>query len=138
MTTRRTTLRHQFHEAIPRDIGDGVLYISIPYRTAIHRCCCGCGSKVVTPLSPDDWKLTFDGRSISLYPSIGNWSFPCQSHYWIKESRVTWDVQWSRSRIEAARAESQRAHSRLDADTAGLEQPTRGFWGRLLKRLKRG
>ena len=33
----------------------------------------------------------FDGRTISLNPSIGNWSYPCRSHYWIKGNRVVWD-----------------------------------------------
>jgi Family of unknown function (DUF6527) len=32
----------------------------------------------------------FDGRSISLDPSIGNWGFQCRSHYWIKNNRVVW------------------------------------------------
>ncbi|WP_353963011.1 DUF6527 family protein [Streptomyces sp. NBC_00365] len=39
---------------------------------------CGCGRKVVTPLAPQEWKLTLDGVSVSLHPSIGNWSFPLQ------------------------------------------------------------
>lgn len=25
-----------------------------------------------------------------LRPSVGNWSFPCQSHYWIDNGRVRW------------------------------------------------
>jgi Family of unknown function (DUF6527) len=33
-------------------------------------CCCGCGEKVVTPLRPTDWKLIFDGKTISLDPSL--------------------------------------------------------------------
>jgi len=34
---------------------------------------------VVTPLSPTGWSLIFDGETVSLYPSIGNWNFPCRS-----------------------------------------------------------
>ncbi len=30
------------------------LYISIPYVTAAHKCPCGCGEEIVTPLSPTD------------------------------------------------------------------------------------
>ena len=77
--------------------------MSIPYATVVHKCCCGCGTEVVTPLSPTDWKLIFDGESISLDPSIGNWSFDCKSHYWISQSRVLWAERWSEKRIKLAR-----------------------------------
>ena len=79
---------HKFMKTIPDDIETGTLYISIDYMTAIHKCCCGCENKVVTPFSPNDWKLTLDGKTVSLYPSIGNFNDPCQSHYWIKNSLV--------------------------------------------------
>ena len=83
---------------------DGMIYVSIAFATVVHKCCCGCGNEVVTPLSPTDWQLIFDGRSISLNPSIGNWNFPCQSHYWIKRNRVQWVRRWSREEIKAGRA----------------------------------
>jgi hypothetical protein len=73
---------------------DGVIYVSVDYATAIHKCCCGCGNEVVTPLSPTDWELTFDGKTISLNPSIGNWNFRCQSHYWITKNTVEWCPKW--------------------------------------------
>ncbi len=88
---------------MPDHLEDGVLYISMEYATAIHKCCCGCGNEVVTPLSPTDWKLTFDGETISLYPSIGNWNFKCQSHYWIKNDEVEWAPKWTRGQIERGR-----------------------------------
>jgi len=87
-------LQHKFVEFIPDVIGEGILYISIKYCTAIHKCVCGCGNEVVTPISPTDWKLTFDGKTISLSPSIGNWNFKCQSHYWIKNSQVIHARKW--------------------------------------------
>ncbi|WP_407933213.1 DUF6527 family protein [Bdellovibrio reynosensis] len=74
------------------------------YATASHLCCCGCGSEVVTPLTPTDWRLTFDGTTVSLDPSIGNWSFPCQSHYWITRSRTRWSNHWSKERVNFSRA----------------------------------
>ncbi len=73
--TRRTAVRHEFTDTIPDKIDDGVVYISILYATVIHLCCCGCRSQVVTPLSPTGWALIFDGLSVSLRPSVGNWSF---------------------------------------------------------------
>jgi len=102
--SRAGVLTHEFVEFIPDDMKEGTIYVSISYATAAHRCCCGCGGEVFTPLSPTDWKLIFDGRSISLYPSIGNWSFACQSHYWIERNAVKWDRRWSREEIEAGRA----------------------------------
>jgi len=69
---------------------DGVLYYSEDYNTAIHRCACGCGHEVVTPLGNNGWELMLKGEMFSLHPSIGNFSFPCQSHYWIRDSEVVW------------------------------------------------
>jgi hypothetical protein len=97
-------LKHEFVEFIPEDLGEGVVYISIRFATASHLCCCGCGTKVVTPITPTDWKLIFDGKTISLDPSIGNWSFACRSHYWIWNNRVQWAPRWSDKQIERGRS----------------------------------
>lgn len=98
-----TVLRHEFVEFIPDELASNTIYISISFATVAHRCCCGCGNEVVTPLSPADWQLTFDGETMSLHPSIGNWSFPCQSHYWIVRNSIRWAEQWSEERIAAGR-----------------------------------
>jgi hypothetical protein len=97
------TIQHKFVEFIPDVIEEGILYISIPYCTAIHKCVCGCGNEVVTPLSPTDWELTFNGKAVSLDPSIGNWSFKCQSHYWITKNSIRVARQWSADEIEYGR-----------------------------------
>ena len=73
------TVQHQFVEYIPEHIHEGILYISMPFATAIHKCMCGCAMEVVTPLSPKDWRLTFDGMTVTLAPSIGNWKSKCKS-----------------------------------------------------------
>jgi hypothetical protein len=73
---------------MPKELNQGVLYISMEYSLIMHLCACGCGEKVATPLSPEDWKLYYDGESVSLSPSIGNWDFPCESHYWIRKNKV--------------------------------------------------
>ncbi|MES2772924.1 MAG: DUF6527 family protein [Bacteroidota bacterium] len=93
------TIKHKFVEFIPMEIEEGTIYISVEYRTAVHLCACGCGNKVVTPLSPTDWEIAFDGMAISLSPSIGNWSFDCKSHYWISKSRIRLARRWSVSEI---------------------------------------
>ncbi len=84
-------INHKFVDNIPEFLEKNTIYVSIKYSTSIHSCCCGCGNEVVTPLSRNDWKLTFDGESVSLYPSIGNWNFPCKSHYWINQDQIQWE-----------------------------------------------
>lgn len=96
-------MKHRFVEYIPEELEDGVLYVSMEYATASHNCCCGCGMEVVTPFSPTDWKLSYDGVAVSLSPSIGNWSFPCRSHYWIRQNSVEWAAQWSMDSVEEGR-----------------------------------
>ena len=96
-------LNHEFVEFIPGELNEGTIYVSMRFATASHLCVCGCKNKVVTPLRPTDWKLIFDGKTISLHPSIGNWNFPCRSHYWIKNNQVQWASQWSQYEIDAGR-----------------------------------
>jgi len=87
-----------FVSLLPDQLENGKIYVSMEFASLIHLCCCGCGRQVVTPLSPSEWNLWFDGDSISLAPSIGNWNFPCQSHYIITENRVKWDKHWPKSK----------------------------------------
>ena len=94
-------LKHQFVTTLPDLLEAGVLYISTEYATSAHLCCCGCGAEVVTPFTPTDWKMTFDGETISLWPSVGNWNEKCRSHYVIERSRVIPASPWSDERIEA-------------------------------------
>lgn len=98
---RHKELEPRFVTTVPRELESGVLYVSMEYGTALHRCCCGCGHEVVTPLTPTDWTLTFNGEAVSLWPSVGNWNLPCQSHYVIKGNRVLEAGPWNRSRIDA-------------------------------------
>ena len=106
-------LAYEFVEYIPEELKERTLYISKEYGTAVHKCCCGCGREVVTPLSPTGWQLAFDGKSVSLYPSIGNWSLPCQSHYFIRKNKVVWAAQWTKQQIARSRAQEARAKEKL-------------------------
>lgn len=139
-----TKLSHKFVEFIPDALEAGILYVSVAHGTAVHRCCCGCGSEVVTPLTPTDWKVIFDGDTVSLYPSIGNWNFPCRSHYWITHNRVEWAEDWSDGRVAAAEAKDkilkEKFYGSLDANESA--EPTKekaktraGFWKRFWKGL---
>jgi hypothetical protein len=105
MSRRVTSFTPEFVDSFPTVdyMTPGVLYISMKYGMASHRCACGCGNEVTTKFSRIDWKLEYDGESVSLYPSIGNWGFPCQSHYWIRGNHVQWAPKWTRAQIEAER-----------------------------------
>lgn len=116
---RRRKVQPEFVEFIPETLEEGVLYISVPFATASHKCMCGCGELVVTPIRPTDWRLTWNGEAVSLHPSIGNWSFACQSHYWISENRVIWTTAWSSDRIDAGRRRDLQRKVRYYARRAG-------------------
>lgn len=100
---RLMQLRHQFIDEAPDHMEAGILYVSMPYRTSLHLCCCGCGNQVALPLRPTAWKLTYDGDTITMSPSVGNWSFPCRSHYWIRNNQVEWAGSWTDDEIAAGR-----------------------------------
>jgi Family of unknown function (DUF6527) len=124
---RQTALAHEFVEYMPDQLKDGILYVSIPFATVAHKCCCGCGHEVVTPLSPTDWKLIFDGQSISLDPSIGNWSFPCKSHYWVRNGKIRWACKWTQEEVDAGRASDRMAKQEHfgGRDAATPEKPVK-------------
>ena len=133
----------EFTEFIPSNLEEGVLYISIPYSTASHKCACGCGLVVVTPFSDPDWDLIYNRDGVSLDPSIGNWSFPCESHYWIRKNRVQPAPKWSKERIAAARAfdASRKVNyfekqSELKAQDEAVDlSKNDSFWGKVKKAL---
>lgn len=47
--------------------------------------------------------MTFDGETVSLSPSIGNWNFACRSHYFIRRGRVVEATSWTDEQIEGGR-----------------------------------
>ncbi len=134
-------LRHKFIEFVPNNIETGMIYISMENAVAIHKCACGCGQEVITPFSPTEWKLIFDGKAVTLNPSIGNWSFACRSHYWIKRNRILWAERWSQAKIEQNRSydkalkvkyynQSTEVDTSLDVISAG-SSTNNGIWMRL-------
>lgn len=112
--TRIKKLTPEFVEYIPAELELGVLYISMKYAVAVHLCACGCREKVVTPLSRSDWKLLFDGESVTLKPSIGNFEFQCKSHYFITENRIDWCPSVQCSYIEPRKKKNHRWKKWLD------------------------
>lgn len=104
----------EFVTSVPDVLKERILYISIPYSTAIHLCPCGCQEEVVTKIAPHRWKMTYAGEFVSLHPSIGNWSLSCQSHYWIKKNKIIWADNWSKERIEKVRARERKNNKRFN------------------------
>jgi hypothetical protein len=141
---RRASVSHEFVEFIPSELDEGVVYVSMPYATAVHRCACGCGNRVVTPISPAQWRLMYDGESISLTPSIGNWQFPCRSHYWISHNRIRWSGQWTAEEIAAGRLRDAQdledyfagRSAGSDSATTPVHQSDRGILHRVLRLLR--
>ena len=105
---KHKAVKHEFVEFIPAALEEGTIYVSVRFATSVHKCMCGCGSKVVTPIKPTGWELRFNGKTITLYPSVGNWNLPCMSHYWIRQSQVIWARRWSPEEIEEGRADERR------------------------------
>lgn len=132
--SRIETIRAEFSDFIPGTLQSGIIYVSKKYETASHLCCCGCGNKVVTPLKPGGWRLSTHGDTVTLYPSIGSWSLPCKSHYWIRGNKIIWARQWTQSEIEAARINDQRDRERY-FDAIHRQANQESFWRRILRRI---
>jgi hypothetical protein len=132
---RLAELEPVFVEFIPAHLEEGLLYVSMEYATASHRCPCGCGVRVVTPLGPADWVLTFDGR-VTLSPSIGNGQFACGSHYLIRGNRVAWCRPMTRDAALAThRADTeQRARTYRASARAGARTVVKRWLRRILRR----
>lgn len=135
MKTER--LKPRFVEYIPRELELGVLYISMTYSTTAHLCASGCGNKVVLPLSPAEWQLYYDGRSVSLSPSVGNWDYPCRSHYWIRKNKIRWAGDWTAEQIEEGRRRDERMLDAMFEKLALGDKTTSGSEPSILKRLWR-
>lgn len=121
-----------FSEYIPAELEGGRLYVSLDYATASHLCACGCGLRVVTPLSPADWLLTFDG-TVTLEPSIGNGQFPCRSHYLIRQNQVV----WARTMTPAQVRSNQVRDAAVRQTHYGAPTEEAKFWSRLRRWLRR-
>lgn len=130
-------LSPEFVDFIPEQLRDGILYVSRRYRTASHLCCCGCKREVVTPLNPAKWKLTEhpDG-SVSLSPSVGNWGFPCRSHYWVSKNRVHWAADFSDDQIAAVVQRDRLAVDQLAKANQPAEHWVIAIWKSMTRPIK--
>lgn len=114
--------------SIPEVLAPDTLYVTADRDVAGHLCACGCGREVITPISPTDWSISFDRRGASLSPSIGNWAFPCRSHYFIRSGGVVWARDMSNSAIEQGRrrdrARKQQYYELEDKSPSKHPEPT--------------
>lgn len=142
---RRNRIKHRYVEFIPQDLDEGILYISIRFKTASHLCCCGCGSKVVTPLNPAKWRLIDHGFTVSLSPSIGLGTLPCRSHYWIRNSRIDWYPNMTAAQTYHAQRldeyasqvyTGERSPTPLPPQVTAVSPTTTSWWQRLISWLR--
>lgn len=107
---RIDSLTVKFMETFDKDeLEPGVVYISLKYGCTKHLCCCGeCGWETHmsirsfegdenTPQRQEDdtlwsngWSCSVKDGKVTFGPSVGNFQFPCKSHYWIQDGKVVW------------------------------------------------
>ena len=123
-------MKHRFVEFIPDKLENEVIYVALEFGAVLHNCACGCGHQVSTPLAPrGGWQLTFDGETVSLHPSIGSWSLPCRSHYWLRNNEVIWARDWAEEHPDetASNERTERASTSPEPLRARAGEP--GFLG---------
>ncbi|MCW2363158.1 MULTISPECIES: DUF6527 family protein [Sphingobium] len=137
---KHSALDHQFVRVIPETLVPGQLYVAMDYGMAVHSCACGCGAEVTTPLGPTDWSIIYDGETVTLHPSVGNWNLPCRSHYVIRRGKVIEAPPWTPEQVSAERARDAKAkadHYSIvsDPSSAASPAPAVSGWRRLLRLL---
>jgi hypothetical protein len=79
---------------VPRKL-KGELYIVVGSRPkwAILACPCRCGERIDVNLMENrqpSWRLSADGKEVSLHPSLWMPKEKCGSHFWIRQNRIDW------------------------------------------------
>ncbi len=130
---KTTIWRTIWIENMPEKMNEGDLYISTKHRLIEHMCACGCGSEVSLPLGRSEWRVEYDGDTISVLPSIGNWRLPCKSHYMILESKTKWCKKWSEEEIYIGRL-----RDRHEKETDIQRKIKRiSWWQKIFKKITR-
>jgi len=102
--TRASSLTFTPCDRFPDEPEAGTFYYSEDFRSSLHLCACGCGSRVVLPIKPAGWSLDQAGDDFSLSPSVGNREFACRSHYLIKRGDIVWLPAMSDREVAVSRA----------------------------------
>lgn len=120
-------------EDMPEVMEEGKVYISVKHRLTEHICACGCKSEVSLPLGRSEWRIEYDGETVSILPSVGNWRLPCRSHYIIQENTTRWCKLWSTREAVAGRI---RDRQEKEQDII-RKQKERTWWKRILGGITR-
>ncbi len=118
---------------MPPSLEPGNLYISVKHRLTEHLCACGCGAEVSLPLGRNEWRIEYDGESVTVRPSIGNWRLPCRSHYIIDGGHTRWCPAWTEKEVRMGQAADRKAKT---ADIARRRRQTR-WWSRVRNWFRR-
>jgi hypothetical protein len=114
---------------MPKELEEGILYVSDEFDIAVHLCACGCGLRVKTPLGPTEWSVEETKDGPSLRPSVGNWQQACQSHYLIICGEVLWGKRWTPEQVAAGRRlEEERRLVYYEELERQRGTPLRKFW----------
>lgn len=125
-----------FVETIPADasrLDAGKLYISMKYKTLVHRCPCGCGGLSEIGLHPATRRMIYDGETVSIMPSVGVPTLACRSHYWISRNRIVWADRLG------AETDARLDRYRNDLTKAYVQQQENdeiSFWARLRRKAR--
>ena len=118
-------------EDMPEAMEPSKVYISPKHALTEHLCACGCEAEVSLPLACSEWKIIYDGDTVSIRPSIGNWRLPCRSHYVIRKNKTVWCASWTVEEIAAGRKEDRLERQR----DMRKRQKERSWWRRALRRV---
>lgn len=88
-TLRKIQVKVEMVDSIPelKDIEENTIYISALYKTASHKCLCGCGNESVTPIDiRTGWSYSIGYNfKLTMTPSILNTHCPNRYHYIITD-----------------------------------------------------
>lgn len=91
-TIKKVSYTVVYVDYIPKELEEGVVYVSEEYEVSAHNCLCGCGCRTILPINNKKetnselrnhgWELIKEvNGTVSFTPSIGNFQLPCKSHY---------------------------------------------------------
>ena len=73
---------------------------------------------------------------MSICPSIGNWSYPCQSHYFIKNNQIVWAEAYTAASIRRVQANDRRALDNYITSKNSAPQSSSGLTQRFFASLR--
>ena len=79
---------------LPARLGKHMYVVgSTKAKWAILECPCGCRQRIDVNLMSSRrpfWQLRESGELVSLYPSLWRGRGTCESHFWVRDSKIVW------------------------------------------------